>query len=473
MFPEFFANPKRERAKSYLGSNALDKMRMITDLFLARLAEVEGSAFSPDLRHLAQMRLLDYLGVALAGAKVGGDRVSKLIAAAVTEGGAIPAIGTGRLCDPLTAALVNGISAHWVELDDGHRYGMIHPGAPVFSALISAAWGRSLSWQRFSNAIIVGYEGSIFLARAVQPSLRNRGYHATGVCGTVGAALAVGSLWGFDKPTLRAALAASVTCASGVLKVIRGHSELKPFNAGQAALNGLIAARMAAAGYRGPDDILGGEDGFVQLFDAEEERARNLFCSDEPAAITGVYTKPYAACRHCHAPIEATLQLRGGRGLTAADIKSIEVRTHKLGARLHDHNIIQGQTSARMSIPYSVGVALSTGRAGMEEFAEPYLSSAEILGLMSKVSVTVDPEMTAAVPRRRPAEVRLKTMSGECMKLRVDLPKGEPENPVSETELVEKFVSLATFAGKTPEAAGSLTKRLLVPNPDWEGVLTT
>jgi 2-methylcitrate dehydratase PrpD len=431
---------------------------MLTNAFLARLVSVAVQSSDARLQQFARQRFLDYVGCALAGAAAAGHKVSDLLDDCQ---GPIPVIGTDRRADPFTAALANGISAHWVELDDGHRYGMVHPGAPVFSALLSACGAETCITPDFLRAVLIGYESAVLLARAVQPGLRERGFHATGVCGTVGAALAVASLEAPSEARLRSALDAAVTCASGILKVIRGQSQLKPLNSGQAALNGLAAARVARAGYSGPDDVLAGPDGFLHTFGGDEARALELFQSDELPQITGCYTKPYAACRHCHAPIEAALRLRAENKLMPADVESIEIRTHQIGARLHDHIHIEGETSAKMSIPYSVATAIATGRAGMAEFTYPHIEDPGILALTARCTTTVDPEMTALVPRQRPAEVRVRTRQARQLVVRVDLPKGEPENPITEPELIAKFLSLATHAGLPGDAARSLAHCIL------------
>jgi 2-methylcitrate dehydratase PrpD len=166
-------------------------------------------------------------------------------------------------------------------------------------------------------------------------------------------------------------------------------------------------------------------------------------------AVGRVYIKPYAACRHCHAPIDATLKIRSISAVKSEEIDSIQVRTHRYAVYLHDHVEIEGSASAKMSVPYSVAVSLITGRAGMHEFSDAYVSNTEVMRLARKVIMIADDELTALVPAKRAAIVEIKTLQGTVYSERVDLPKGEPENPVTEEELIKKFYDLAVFSGKT------------------------
>ncbi|MCG6656346.1 hypothetical protein HOP52_00950 [Halomonas campisalis] len=213
-------------------------------------------------------RLIDYLGVTFAGARLLECELRALLAHHTGHGTA-PLIGLAATSDPRTAALCNGMSAHAAELDDGERHGMVHPGAPVISAILAAACspppGRSFCSMDLWRAILTGYESTLRMARWLQPQLKERGYHASGVCGTIGAAMGVATLLGLSREQMKVAFSAAVTGAAGSLKVIRGASQLKPYNTGQAALAGYNAATIAQTGLNGPEDVLEGELGFVQM----------------------------------------------------------------------------------------------------------------------------------------------------------------------------------------------------------------
>ena len=143
--------------------------------------------------------LLDFLGVSLAGAGDTNSRSGALRGILATSGYQSNVNGHTPKTDLFAAALLNGINAHTLELDDGHRYGMVHPGATVIAALLPLASSINANDLDLLRAIVVGYEAAIKIAIAVQPGMKHRGYHATGTCGALGAAMGAGCAWARGK----------------------------------------------------------------------------------------------------------------------------------------------------------------------------------------------------------------------------------------------------------------------------------
>jgi 2-methylcitrate dehydratase PrpD len=390
--------------------------------------------------------LFDYLGVVIAGSRDLKLQHLELLKRLSADHGDFHVIGLSVKTNLLTAALLNGMSAHYLELDDGHRYGMVHPGATVISALLPLAFSIGARDEVILRAIIVGYEAAIVLSKAVQPSMKHRGYHATGTCGAVGAAMGASFLLDQTEKNMQTTLCVAATQAAGLLQVIRDGSNLKPFNAGQAALHGVLAATIGCIGYEGPLDVLGGEQGLLNvLSDAPKLETLNEV-GRQPPAINGIYVKPYAACRHCHPAIEAALALRNHAKFNVNSIASIEVQTYSLAVMLHDHNNVQNSSDARMSTPYGVASAIYFGAADIEQFEPEAMNDLNLLDLISKVRVIEDPEFTAQVPKERAARVLIYTNQGEKLEHTIKLPRGEPETKLIYTERLNKFIKLTTYA---------------------------
>ena len=384
----------------------------------------------------AKSALIDYLGVRLAGVRQASGQCNALID---EFGNTIQ-----------TRALVGGIYAHEIELDDGHRIGMVHAGAPVLSALLAVAEKYPVSAEDLLRGIVVGYEVAIRLACAIQPGHKLKGYHATGTCGTVGAAMGVATMLGFDFEQAKSAFSAATTSAAGILEMIDGDTQLKPYNAGRAAMDGVTAAFIGKARFKCPEDALGGKRGFLKVMIDEPKLQYITDFTNDKYMIESIYRKPYAACRHCHPSIEAALTLRDRKAFSLDEVNHIDVITYKLAVEGHNHTQIQGSNSAKMSIPYSLAVALCTGKAGMDEFSDERVKDTLVLSMAEKVSVTADDELSILCPQKRVAIVSVKTDKGEFVE-RVDYPKGEPENPLSKGELENKFRSLALYGGLTSE----------------------
>ena len=408
----------------------------MTDSFIEKITTLGKKELPILVRDAAKSVLLDYLGVRLAGARIMSEQCKDF---------------SEKLGDTMqNKALISGIYAHVIELDDGHRIGMVHSGAPVISALLAVAEKYPVKAKDLVRGIVVGYEVAIRLACAVQPTHKLKFYHATGTCGTVGAAMGIAAMLSFDFEQTKSAFSAATTSAAGILEMIDGDTQMKPYNAGRAAMDGVTAAFIGKARFKSPVDALGGKRGFLKVMTDEPKLQYITDFTDGKYMIESIYRKPYAACRHCHPSIEAALTLRERGGFSVDDVKEIDVTTYKLAVEGHDHTRIEGSNSAKMSIPYSLAVALCTGKAGMDEYTDERVKDATVLKMAEKVSVYANDELSALCPQKRVAIVSVKTSKGDFVE-RVDYPKGEPENPLTPAEMEEKFRGLAQYGGLTSQ----------------------
>lgn len=425
---------------------------MLTSDFINDLLDISRESISDSVYKQARACLTDYIAVTVCGSKYNQNKKNAYVASVglLKEGATV--IGMNYKTDLQTAALINGMNSHVIELDDGHRQGALHVGGTVFSALLAVAEKENLSSRDLLYGAIIGYEVAIRLACAVQPGNKLRGYHATGTCGTVGATMGIAAALGFDEEQMKSALSAAVTCAAGVLEMQEDNADYKPLNVGRAAMDAVAAAYLGKARFTPPFDAIGGKRGFLKVMtDTPKTQFITVFDKDSPLAITQIYMKTYAACRHTHPAIEAALILRNKHGLSPQDIASVKVEAYKLAVAGHDHTDILGISSAKMSIPFSVALALSTGSAGMEAYNEKNVTDEAILALTRKVNVTENDELSSLVPKKRASVVHLTLNDGTKFSYRVDYPKGEPENPLTDDELKNKFISLTVASGWTEE----------------------
>lgn len=432
----------------------------LTDQFITSIMAMWYAQMTPDVIAHTRSCVLDYLGCTIAGAKTIGPKEKTLAMMLPENQGVCSLIGHKQQASVQNAALVNGISAHMIELDDGHRVGMLHLGAPIISASIAVAEKEKVSSNDFLLGIVVGYETAIRLACAIQPDCKLKGYHATGVCGTIGVAMAVAKMLHFDSEQMKSAFSAAVTSSAGVLEMIEGDTELKPYNVGRAALDGVVSAYIGKARFKAPEDALGGKRGFLKVFSNEPKVQYLNDFSGGHFMIEQIYQKPYAACRHCHAPIEAALRIRE-LGVDFHNVDKIEVETYKLAVEGHDHTSIVGINSAKMSIPYSVAAALTLGYADINAFEEKNVVNSDILSLAAKIHVSERNDFSTLCPQKRIALVRVFTKNGEVIERQVDYPKGEPENQMTDDDLKQKFMSLAMRAGVKSETCEYVMQQVL------------
>lgn len=351
-------------------------------------------------------------------------------------------IGCDKKVDSKTASLINGFNAHALELDDGQRFAMIHLGASIISAIKAAADENKIPDEMILKGIVMGYEAACRIAIAMQPSHKNKGYHTAGTCGTIGSAVGVSFALGMDKEQIKRVITCAAGSAAGMLEMQEQGSEIKPYNVGRAAMDGLNAAYMGYTDFSTPDDMLGGERGFLNTF-SENWNYAKLVERAEYFEIERIYMKPYVSCRHSHSAVEAAIKLHGV--LDIEKIKEIIVQTYRLGVKGHDHTHIQGIASAKLSTPYAVAAGLIYGRADLSVF-EPL--DDDILALAKKVKVVEVPELTAECPNKRIAVLSISMNDGSTHEERVEYAKGEPENPMTEDELKLKWEMLSAYAAK-------------------------
>lgn len=425
----------------------------MTDQFINGSIRLSTQCFSDVVSSRAKSVLLDYLGVVVGGRRYLEKNHPELIAIAPYE------------------AFQNGFASHVLELDDGHRHGMIHLGASIVSAVLEVSKKEYLKSDDVLRGIVMGYEVAVRCARAIQPGHKVRGYHVSGTCGTIGSAMGIAFACNYNKEQLRSTLACAVSSAAGVLEIQEQASELKPYNTAHAAYDGVLAAQIGRLALPGPDDILGGKRGFlVALTDTPHPEFLTDF-SEDGYCIEGIYQKVHAACRHCHPAIDAILDMRSDLSLKPEQIEKIEVHTYKLAVGSHDHTEIKGISSAKLSTPYAVALAIVKGSCGYADYNEGNLNDDWIKNLTRKVCIIEDENLTAQSPAVRGARVTIYMKDGNEYEATCLYPKGEPENPLTQEELEGKFRSLAMYGGLSSADCDEVISEIKKENFDLNKIL--
>lgn len=416
----------------------------ISQQFLSSIEEVWWRSVPAEVIDRAKRSLMDYLAVTCAGAVFQKDKLENYWSFAQPEEGKFKAIGTGKDLVLKEAVFLNGLNGHALDFDDGTNSGIIHLGSPIFSLLIPLAQRYDITVDDMLKAAIVGYEASYTMAVSIQPGHKAMGYHATGTCGTLGATLAASYMLGFTEEERFQAFAAACVAASGMLKVLDDGSELKPYNVAKTALLALTALQLAKSGFKGHVDPLGGR-GFLKMMTGKEEVQLKPVLLNGTYAIMKSYIKPYASCRYTHPSVEAAIHLR--EKVRPDEVDRIEIKTYSLAVSGHDHTDIPGSYSAKMSIPYATAAGLIYGKAGLQEFSADTVLGEEILSLTKKIHVEADDALSEAFPAEQAAIVTIVNKDGSEYTDRVDFPKGEPENPLTDEEFRIRYNGLMDYAG--------------------------
>lgn len=405
----------------------------------------------------AKLHLLDFLGVALAGSAWDFGRA---IVSACGELGGEPTctvIGSVRRMPPAWAALANGTLGHGLDFDDTHTESVVHVSASVVPAALAACEERGGSGRDLLLATALGMEANVRIGLVARGGFHDRGFHPTGICGTFAAALVAGKLSGLDSRRLADAVGLANSQASGSLEFLADGSWAKRMHGGWAAHSGLIAARLAAAGFTGPRGALDGRFGLYRshLGESGWDLGRLTTGLGERWELLGTGLKPYPCCHYNHAFADCAAVLRSRHQLRAEDIDSIECVVPSRQRPIvcepeSSKREPQNDYDAKFSLPYAVASVLVRGHLDLEDFTDAAIRDAQVLALARRVVYRDDPH--SDFPARFPGWVRIRLKDGRQVEQREPVNRGSAENPLSEEEVRAKFRRNAARAIGTARA---------------------
>lgn len=371
-------------------------------------------------------------------------------------------IGKPRVkTDVLNAAFLNGISAHTLELDDGHRQAQAHLGAVIFPTALALSEAYGLGGKEFFEAVIVGYEVGILLGKMVNPRHRENGFHTTGTIGTFVSGAVASKLLKLDESQILNALGLCGTQAAGLLESDHAGSMGKVLHVGKANYNGMLSAFLARNGFTGAETIVEGSEGFLRAMVYNEDFNGEDFSFDSILEDVGVvkvrdiYFKKYPFCRHLHSSIDTALKLKASLGDEYVHIENVAVKTYDVAA---DHNNFNPKNleELKQSLPYAVAITLVMGEVDIDSLDklveyglfENYSTVDKvntIKNLVDRMLILKDEKLNDLYPNKRPSNVIIKLdeefRHGVFQNITF-IPKGDFENPYELSELIDKFKSL-------------------------------
>ena len=413
---------------------------------------------------------LDWIPSALAGRNARPVEALERFAQTMgPEDGPSEILVSRRRSSPLFAALVNAASSHVVEQDDVHNESVFHPATVVFPAALAAAQQTGASGRDFITASIVGYETGVrvgtFLGRSHYQT-----FHTTGTAGTLAAAAAVAHLLGANAETMLQAIGSAGTQAAGLWEFLRDAADSKQLHAAKAAADGLLAAYVARDGFTGATHILEGKQGMAVGMSSDADAARLIEDLGERWAVLDTSFKFHASCRHTHPAADALLRAMQENSLAADRISRVRTQVHGaaidvLGPVTDPRTVHQ----AKFSMGFVLALIALRGVAGIEDFTDESIRDPELRAFHDRVEMVFDPEIDAAYPRRWIGLVEVETTDGHEFTSRVEVPKGDPGNPLSRAEIEDKARRLAAFRdGASTDEIGRVIERAwnLAHEPD-------
>jgi 2-methylcitrate dehydratase PrpD len=403
----------------------------------------------------AKLCILDFFANVYGSLEL--EAVSRVVSYIRSLGGpeTATALGCGFKTGIHNAAFLNGTAAEAIEAQDGLRFGGNHPGTAVIPAALAVAESLGLGGKEVIEAVVAGYEAAGRPAAAMHPHHTLAGFLPTGTCGAFGAAAAASRLMGHDAEGMLNSLGnAGYLLPLSMAEHLMGGYTSKIVQGGQAASAGLTAAGLAGAGITGAPYVLEGSDlggGFTQITTRGEPALERIVDQlGEHFSIMDIYLKPYTACRHTHGAAQAALQLVHGQPIEPQDIEAVDVYTYHIASVAVGKGVTAGSTfvSAQFSLPYVVAACLIDGEMGPAQLKERRISDPAVLELSRKVKVNVDQELSAAYPGMTPSRVEIRLKGGRTLVTQVDIPKGDPRDPMTGEDVADK---LRRFASRRDE----------------------
>ncbi|MET3506468.1 MmgE/PrpD family protein [Halalkalibacter oceani] len=411
------------------------------------IARIQYQDLPQEVVHEAKRRVADVIGAGLSGStgKVG----EQIRSFAVRKGGEGKAtiLGIDQTTTAEYAALANGTMTFHMELDDVHRTSHTHPGVTTIPAALAICEENKLSGKDLLLATILGYEAEIRIGLAVSPSIyTDRTFLAPGTLGIFGATIAASKLLGHNENQIAGAIGtASYIGPIAPFESFRLGAPAKDTIMGWANYSGILASNLTEVGFSGPETSIEGDFGFSPTVSKVFATTRVFNGLGKEFEILNTGIKPYACCRQHHTAVDAILALREKHKIAPKDVEKIVHRTFVVGSRGTEKRPTS-IPAAKYSAPYTIAVALTYGRAWRGEYSMEYINKPNLLELASKVKVLADDELEKLYDEKWPSIIEVTMKDKQVYTARCDLPKGEPEHALSDEELKEKFISLATDA---------------------------
>jgi 2-methylcitrate dehydratase PrpD len=422
------------------------------------IADLSPNRLPEEASRVARMGFIDTIGTMIAGRNEDSVRIiTETLAPG--DGPATLTFGSRHAPAP-EAAWINGIAAHALDYDDVALRG--HPSTVLVPAILAEAEHLGSSGADMIVAYVAGYETWAELFRRDTGLLHQKGWHPTGLYGAVGAAAACAKLRKLDAEKSAIAIALGASQSAGLMSNFG--TMTKPFHAGKAAHAGIMAARLAEAGFTANTDALEHPQGFLHAISpgGTEDRASESKAGVEWAILTqGLGIKKYPTCYCTHRAIDCMLDLVNNSPIKADDVEKITVNiSDYFSTVLRNHQPDTG-LAAKFSIEFCMASGIIAQRVGLRELTDDFVQRPDIQALMKKVEIVTtsiyDPEMPGAAARDQ-VTVQMAngtTFAGEP----VARATGHPARPLTAQQLYDKFADCLD-AGDSPIPADVLFKRL-------------
>jgi len=434
---------------------------MITEKVAQFIAEISPDAIPEEPFKIARLGIMDFIGVALAGSK---EEAGNIIAECVKEmGGTVVSgvIGKGFRTSPHLAALANGTMGHALDYDDlSFTYGA-HPSVTLAPVVLSLGESTGVSGKDVLTAYIVGFEAGACISSPLAQSHYMQGWHSTGTVGIIGATAAASRLLKLNVNQIRMAFGIAASMASGLRQNFG--TMTKPFHAGSAAFNGVLAACLAYRGFTANENIIEAPLGYAKVLGCNDkidwEKASANLGKTFVIANSGIGFKPYPSCGGTLGVIDAALYLRNKYNPDISLIEEIILGVGPFENRTLIHKPKRG-LEGKFSMEYCSCRALLDGKITLRDFTDEQVNQPEIQILMSRIKCVERYPMAVMgldSTGLNPQSVTIKMSDGKEYFRETPLNAGMPISAMSNEQLEGKYSDCSSLVLDKNEVENSLS----------------
>jgi 2-methylcitrate dehydratase PrpD len=407
---------------------------------------------------IARMGVIDCIGTMIVGRD---EDCTKILKGVLAPGkGPASLFFSGEASTGPEAGWINGTAAHALDYDDVSLRG--HPSTVLVPAILAEAEVLGRTGQDMLVAYIAGYETWAELVRRDVPLYHQKGFHPTGIFGAVGAAAACAKLRRLDAEKTAIAIALGASQASGIMSNFG--TMTKPFHAGKSAHSGIMAARLAEAGFTANTDALEHPQGFLSAVSpkgAPDRSGDGKLGEDWLIIKHGLSIKKYPACYGTHRAIDAMLDLVGQHPVKAEEVDKVSVHFSSLTSNVLRNRTPDTGLAAKFSMEFAMASGIIAHRVSLRELTDEFVRRADVQALMRRVERDLTDETDEKNPGSAPWEqVTVTLKSGQVLQSeKVTRARGHAERPLTDDQLHEKFADCLT-TGKSKIAPDVLFGRL-------------
>lgn len=394
----------------------------------------------------AKRFLLDSLGCALGGSRTEDFRIVCDVIAELGGSEECTVIGCHLRTNCRNAAFANSLAIRAMDYNDVYwRQDPCHP-SDLLPAALSVGEREGRSGKELLVATVIAYELEMRICESAMPGIRELGWHHATLTQFVSPVVA-GKMLGLNRDQMVSAIGISASHNGTLGAVTAGQlTMMKNTVDPMATESGVMAALLARRGYQGPEEIFEGREGLFRSLGKEWNADALTTDLGRTFRIAECSLKPFPSEALTHAPVSAVLDLVRAHDLKAEDIEQVQVWTLKRAAEIladPTKYLITSRETADHSLPYCIAAAVVDRELTPRQFGNERLSDPSIHRLLESVSVRVEPAFEERFPRDQPCRVEIRLRNGQVLKKQRDFPRGDPRDPLSESELRSKFSSLA------------------------------